>query len=240
VSDFVRRKHIAGGFEASAIRLKPNFVRDVARRDGPGEYFLYLGRLAPEKDLAILIDAWRPDLGRLVVAGDGPDEARLRAAGSKRGIEFAGALPPDEAMQVLAKARALVVPSKSFEGMPRAVLEAYAAGVPVLASDIGALPEVVDADETGLLVAPSAEAWSQALERLTNDREAGRLGRGARLRWETTYSPERNRAALIGIYEDALTERRGRARRAPRLHAGRPRPDARPVDDERRARPPAP
>ena len=117
-------------------------------------------------------------------------------------------------MQLLAGARALVVPSKSFEGMPRVVLEAYAAGVPVLASDVGALPEVVDADETGLLVAPRAEAWSRALERLTNDAEAYRLGRGARRRWEETYRPEANLAALLGIYRDALTARRpARARR---------------------------
>jgi glycosyltransferase involved in cell wall biosynthesis len=208
VSDFVRRKHVAAGFGVSGIRVKPNFVHDGPRREGAGDDFLYLGRLAPEKDLGMLVEAWRPHLGRLLVVGDGPDRAQLEAAGRNRPIEFVGAVEPREALQLLARARALVFPSRSYEGMPRAVVEAYAAGVPVLASDVGALPELVDDGETGLLVPPRTESWTKALEQLASAGESERLGAGARRRWEQTYSPERNLAALVEIYADALDARR--------------------------------
>jgi glycosyltransferase involved in cell wall biosynthesis len=84
------------------------------------------------------------------------------------------------------------------------ILEAYAAGVPVLASDIGALPEAVS-PESGLLVAPSdAGAWADAVERLLDDRESERLGQGAWRLWRDRYSPERALQNLEDAYRRAV------------------------------------
>lgn len=208
VSEFVRSKHLEGGISPEQILVKPNFVPAAPRREGGGEYFLYLGRLSNEKDVRLLIDSWCPELGRLVIAGDGPDAVALRSLGERAGVEFIGVVPPAEVPFLLARARALLFPSRSFEGMPRAVLEAYAAGVPVIASDAGALPEVVTENETGLLVAGTREAWAGAMGRLGDDLETQRLGDGAWERWRDRYSPDRGLGALKEVYARALSQKR--------------------------------
>jgi glycosyltransferase involved in cell wall biosynthesis len=204
VSDFVREKYLEAGFPAERIVVKPNFVPAAPVREAPGDYFLYLGRLAPEKDVRLLIEAWRPSLGRLVIAGDGPDEAALRAHPAAAGVEFIGAVPPEDVPPLLRRARALLFPSRSFEGMPRAVLEAYAVGVPVLASDVGALPEVVLDGESGLLVGMGTDDWTAAMTRLGDDAAAVDLGRRAWERWRDLYSPEQGLAGLVELYERAV------------------------------------
>ena len=132
VSEFVRTKHIEAGIEPDRIAVKPNFVDPLPRRQGPGEYFLFLGRLAPEKGVGPLIEAWREIPARLVVVGDGEERARL-AATAPSTVEFHDAVPGDQVGPYLARARALVVPSIWYEGAPRTITEAYAAGVPVIA-----------------------------------------------------------------------------------------------------------
>lgn len=205
VSRFVRDKHIAGGLPASRIRVKPNFAWPSARREGPGEYFLFLGRLSAEKGLPTMLRAMRALPGaRLVVAGDGPDRARMEAE-APPGVEFLGAIEPDAVPDVVRGARALVVPSACFEGAPRSILEAYAAGVPVIASAIGGLPEVVENDRTGVLV-PLADArkWEEAAERLLDDREASRLGQGAWQAWQKHFGPDQALRNLEEAYGEVL------------------------------------
>src|SRR5207253_4200048 len=103
------------------------------------------------------------------------------------------------------RARALLVPSRWYEGAPRVVLEAYAAGVPVLASRIGALPELVEDGESGLLAAPDdVPAWRAALERLSDDAESERMGARARHLWKERYSPERGLENLEEAYRSSL------------------------------------
>jgi len=206
VSRFVMEKYLQAGFPAERIVVKPNFVASTPVRRGPGDYFLYLGRLAPEKDVRLLIEAWRPEFGPLVIAGDGPDEAALRAHPAAAGVEFLGAVPPAEVPPVLCRARALLFPSRSFEGMPRAVLEAYAAGVPVVASAVGALPEVVPDGESGLLVGTRREDWAAAVAQLGDDATAVELGRRAWERWRDRYSPEQGLSGLVELYERAVRQ----------------------------------
>ena len=203
VSEFGRTKLIAAGFPRTSIHVRPNFVTATKVRTTPGEYFLYLGRLSPEKGLHQLLDGW-PDGVRLVVVGDGPQrDALARAAPSS--VEFRGALDPSDALPLLGGARALVVPSVNYEGSPRAVLEALAAGVPVLATDIGGLPELVDDDVNGLLLPlGDATAWQQGVRRLLDPSESVRLGRGALAAWRARYSPERGLESLVEAYSETM------------------------------------
>jgi glycosyltransferase involved in cell wall biosynthesis len=204
VSGFLRAKHIAGGFAPQDIVVKPNFAWPVERRRGPGEFFLYLGRLSPEKGLHGLLKAWPRQAGRLVVVGDGPDDRRLREVAPPE-VEFRGSLGPQEAAETLRRARALVLPSLSFEGSPRTVPEAYAAGVPVVASRSGALPEVIDHGVTGLLAVPGdSSSWTEAIGSLSDDRKVKRLSDGAWQAWRERYSPERGLEALEASYQRAL------------------------------------
>jgi glycosyltransferase involved in cell wall biosynthesis len=200
VSEFVRDKHADAGMDAARIRVKPNFVAPLPRREGPGGDFLYLGRLSPEKGLDRLVGRWRDIPGRLVVVGDGPDRARLEAAAPNT-VEFVGAVPPDQVGGYLAQARALVLPSICYEGAPRTVVEAYAAGVPVIANRNGALPSVVADGVTGLLVDPgNPGGWRDALARLGDDAVSARLGEGAFAAWHSRYSPEQGLADLEAAY----------------------------------------
>jgi glycosyltransferase involved in cell wall biosynthesis len=119
-------------------------------------------------------------------------------------VEFRPTVSPAEVPALIREARALLLPSVGYEAQPRVILEAYAAGVPVLASDLGALPEAVPSD-SGLLVAPGdVGAWSDAVERLLDDRESERLGQGAWRRWRDRYSPERALKNLEDAYGRAV------------------------------------
>lgn len=204
VSEFVRTKHIEAGIEPGRIAVKPNFVDPLPRRQGPGEYFLFLGRLAPEKGIGPLIEAWREIPARLVVVGDGEERARL-AATAPPTVEFHDAVPGDRVGSYLARARALVVPSIWYEGAPRTITEAYAAGVPVIASRIGALPGVVTDGVTGVLAEPGDVAsWRVAVRGLLDDATAVALGDRACAEWRTSYSPERGIVDLEGAYRAAM------------------------------------
>lgn len=209
VSEFVRRKHIEAGIASDRIAVKDNFTWPGRARRGPGEYFLFLGRLSPEKGVDTLLDAWRRggELGRLVVVGDGPEKAELRRA-APSGIEFCGGVPASDVPEIISRARALLVPSRWYEASPRTILEAYASGVPVVASRIGALPEAVDEGSSGYLApVDDADAWARVAARLLDDGESRRLGEGALRRWSGRHSPETGLAALECAYRDAVARR---------------------------------
>jgi glycosyltransferase involved in cell wall biosynthesis len=203
VSDFVREKHLRAGFAPGRMRVKPNFAPPALRREGAGDSFLYVGWLSPGKGPDRLVREWPASAGKLVVVGDGPQAAELRQAASPQ-VEFAGAVGPAEVGSYLRRARALLVPSRVPDSAPRVVLEAYAAGVPVVASDVGGLPELVEHDATGFLVGPGRPlGWSEAIERLLDDGESERLGAGAHDLWAARFTPEHAVEGLLDAYRSA-------------------------------------
>lgn len=207
VSEFVRRKYVEAGFPPERLRVKSNFAWPTARREGPGDHFLFLGRLSPEKGLQTLVSAWRNTPAKLLVVGDGPEASGLRAAAGPN-VEFAGPVPQTQVAEILRGARALFLPSIWYEAQPRVILEAYAAGVPVVASRIGGLPDLVVEGGSGLLVPPNdPDAWARAAERLLDDQETERFGAGAYRLWEERYSPERAIGDLEDAYGEALLRR---------------------------------
>ena len=203
VSDFVRDKHIEAGWPGHRIRVKPNFAWPCEPRVGPGSHFLFVGRLSQEKGLANLLRAWRKVDARLVVVGDGPESDQLRTLAPSN-VEFTGAVDRAAVTGMLSSARALLLPSVCYEGQPRTILEAFAAGVPVIASRIGALPELVDDGVTGLLADPyRADEWSAAVEALASDERTEAMGANAHARWRHRFSPETAIDDLLGAYETA-------------------------------------
>jgi glycosyltransferase involved in cell wall biosynthesis len=204
VSEFVRTKHVAAGLPSDRIRVKSNFAWACARREGAGDYFLFVGRLSREKGLEPLLRAWAGIDARLVVVGDGPDRERLLEI-APSSVEFAGSLPRDDVDHWLRGARALVVPSICYEGQPRTILEAFAAGVPVIASRMGGIPEVVLDGVSGRLVDPhEPQGWRDVVDAMQDDDEVRRLGDGAFDRWCNSFSPEIALEALERAYRDAV------------------------------------
>lgn len=211
VGEFVKHKHVEAGIAPDRILVKPNFVEAAEQRSGPGDRFLFLGRLAGEKGLDTVVRAWsrvEGDAG-LDVVGAGPDEQALRAmAADDPRIRFLGQVEPDAVPPLLRTARALVVPSRWYEAAPRTIVEAYACGVPVIASDLGALPDSVIDATTGLLVpADDERAWAGAIEALRDDATSRRLGEGAYAHWAERLSPAAGLADLERCYGEALEAR---------------------------------
>jgi glycosyltransferase involved in cell wall biosynthesis len=188
VSSFVRDKYVRNGIDHRRIRLKDNFSWPLPRRDGAGAGFLILGRLSPEKGVDTAIAATPPP-SRLTVVGEGPERHRLEAL-APANVRFVDSVEPAAVPAYLAAARALLVPSRCYEGAPRSIIEAFAAGVPVIASRTGGLSELVEDNVNGLLVPPDdVRAWRAAVARLLDDGESERLGRGAYECWQKRFSP---------------------------------------------------
>jgi len=161
------------GLPAERAVTLPNFVpgeRFAPRsRAGEGRYALVSGRLVPEKGFDTAILAARAARVPLVVAGAGPDEARLRELASGGEVSFTGRVAPERLDEMRQQAGLVLAPSRCEEACPYSVLDAHAAGVPVLASDRGGLPELVGAERA--LPAEDQAAWTGALGRLWADPE---------------------------------------------------------------------
>jgi glycosyltransferase involved in cell wall biosynthesis len=167
-----------------------------------GRYALCVGRLVEEKGFDLAVQAARAAGVPLKIVGRGPEEARLRSLSHDADVELLGELEPAELERVRSGAAVQLAPSRCEEQSPYAVLEAMAAGVPVLASQLGGLPELAGADAS--LPPGDAAAWAESLTQLWSEpEERRRRGDLARTRaWERA-APERVHAALMGVYERA-------------------------------------
>ncbi len=185
----------------------PNFLPEAqfsaATQAHEGSYALVAGRLVVEKGFDTAIAAARAAGVPLVVAGRGPDEARLRELAAGGGVRFDGWVPAPVLDGIRARAAVALAPSRWEEPCPYAVLEALGAGVPVLASDLGGLPEIVGADSA--LPAGDADAWAAALGGLWGDPQARRrIGSAALADARERFGEERYYEELMGVYQRAL------------------------------------
>ena len=207
LNDFCRDEFIRGGLPAERIAIKPNFVNapalpaSVDRRG-----ILFVGRLSPEKGIATLLSAAATlPPGSLYLAGDGPEAARVAGA---TGVLTLGNLAPQAVADAMASAVAVVVPSIWPEAFGLVAVEAFAMATPVIASQIGALEAIVEEGVTGLhAVAGDAVNLADRLRwALDHPAEMGRMGVAARARYEALYTPQRNLAQLLDIYEQAKAQ----------------------------------
>ncbi len=218
-SEFARRRLITGGLLAEKIVVKPNFVHpDPGMGAHAGGYAIFVGRLSREKGVETLLAAWETLGGRfpLKIVGEGPlGSAVARAASQMPGITWEGPQPAERTLRLMQDARALVFPSLLYEVLPTVVAEAFATGLPVVASAGGSGASMVTDGQTGLHVAAGdpCDLAAQIAWLWDHPAEAGEMGRAARCEFERTYTAERNYELLMEIY--GLAVRRDAARRAP-------------------------
>jgi glycosyltransferase involved in cell wall biosynthesis len=192
VSDDIART--LGLADAPVLRMgvDTRAIRGAVGARAPHEGLLvYIGRLVDKKGVDVLLDAVaRVASARLEVIGDGPESADLVARAQQLGILdrvcFTGRLPKSQVLAALARAQAVVIPSRvgaggDMEGTPVVLCEAMAAGVPVVASDLGGLCECIDDGVTGMLVPPAdVDALSAALAKvLSGSIDLDAMGRAA-------------------------------------------------------------
>jgi glycosyltransferase involved in cell wall biosynthesis len=208
----------AGTCDAERTVVIPNAVETgrAPRSSATGRerpLIITVGRLKAPKDFLTLVralDALPPDSFDAVIVGEGPDrsrlEAEIEALGLTHRVRLAG--ERQDVTDLLAAADVFVLPSAS-EGMPVSVLEAMAAGLPVVASRVGGVPEQVADGETGLLVEPGdAGELAAAVGRLIHDGELRRrLGAAGRARAEEEFDLDQFRRAHVELYSRELARR---------------------------------
>src|ERR1035437_545123 len=130
-------------------------------------------------------------------------------------IHFCGRMPPDRTIAAIRQARFLIFPSEGYETFGLVAIEAFACGVPVIASRLGAMEEIVEDGRTGLHFRPGdAEDLAAKIEwAWTHQEEMAAMGRAARAEYEAKYTAERNYQMLMEIYQRAITAQRGSAPR---------------------------
>ena len=182
--------------------MKPNFVDpDPGVGTGGGGFALFVGRLAEEKGIRPLLSAWDdPGLTLpLKVCGDGPLAAEVRAAAARNpAVQWLGRQPLDEVLRLMGEAAALVFPSVWYEGLPRTIVESFAKGTPVIASDLGSMAELVSPGYTGDLFAPGdGRALAAAVRGMAgNPSKLRALRANARREYELKYTAGPNYSAL--------------------------------------------
>jgi glycosyltransferase involved in cell wall biosynthesis len=170
---------------------------------------LFVGRLAPEKGTGTMLAAW-DRLGTripLKIVGDGPLKDRVvEAAARQSNVEWLGHRPVEDVHALMRKADMLVFPSEWYETFGRVAAEAFAAGTPVIAANIGAVAELVEHGRTGLKFCPGdpEDLVTQVEWALSHPAELRRMRGEVRAEFESKYTAERNYRALMEIYEAAL------------------------------------
>lgn len=207
LSEFARSRFVRGGWPAGKLVVKPNFLDvDPGVRSTGGTYALFVGRLSPEKGLDTLLDAFQQttSLRHLKIVGDGP--LMTRAAQVDARVEWVGHRSRPEVLELMRHAAMLVVPSESYEASPLTIIEAFAAGLPVIATRLGTMAEMVADGDTGLLFEPrnAADLARRIDWAATHPAAMDAIRLRARVEFERKYTAQRNYERLISIYEEAM------------------------------------
>lgn len=210
-SDFVRRQFLKAGFPFERISVKHHCVpQDPGARIEVGEYALFVGRLSPEKGVRTLLSAARlwGDSIPLRIVGNGPLRPELETQRNEEhlsSVSFDGWLAQEQVRAMMKRARFLIVPSLWFEPFGMTSIEAFACGVPVIASLSGAMTEVIEDGQTGLHFSPgdAKDLASKVEWAWTHRKEVEAMGRAARAEYEAKYTAEHNYRLLMEIYNQA-------------------------------------
>lgn len=211
LNSYGKQLFIKGGIPGQKIMVSPNVIDPPPEpAEKLGDYAVYIGRLSQEKGLVTLLNAWGQLSGiPLQVVGDGPLMSELvekMETENINNIAFLGRKPHEEALSILKNARLLIFPSEWLETFGLGIIEAFACGVPVIASRQKTIEEIIQHGENGLLFEPGdtsdlartvRECWDKP-DLLTA------MGTKARNSFETKYSWQQKYDSLMEIYERAI------------------------------------
>ena len=211
---------VKAGLPEQRIHVKPNCFPGVARCvpwDQRQRKAVFVGRVSREKGLHVLLEAWArwgEAAPALEIVGGGPDLEKLRAAvpvQNRENVVFLGLRPVEQTHTLLSQSRLMIVPSIWFEGgFPLVLREALAFGVPVIASRLGPLQEILGSDNVGRLFTPGDpdSLWQTVSSVWEDDAALREMSRNALQAAETRYSPAAHIAGLQEIYQCAMDHRR--------------------------------
>ncbi len=216
LTDFARQKLVQGGLPADKMTVKPNFLaHDPGQGGGAGGYALFVGRLTPEKGVETLLEAWKtlgPSLP-LKIAGAGPLEGWVeQAARATPGAEFLGRQDRAQVLGLMKNAAMLIVPSRWYEMFPMTIVEAFAVGLPVVASDLGSLSSIIEHGRNGrhFEAGNAGDLAAQVGQLLARPQDLADMRARARQDYLRHYSAEANFQQLTEVYALALGRRQAR------------------------------
>lgn len=215
-SEFLKKKLAANGFDESKIHCIPTFTTSKTQLGEPkvGSYGLYFGRISEEKGVETVVKAFEklPDRVVKIMGDDTTEEARRLMAYVREknltNIEFLGFKAGVELEEVIKGARYTLIPSVWYDNLPNTALESFQYSKPVIASNIGSLPELVEDGVNGFLFTPGdPEALAAKVRLLDADAVAETMGAASRARLEQRFAPEKHYDALMAVFETALQTR---------------------------------
>jgi glycosyltransferase involved in cell wall biosynthesis len=211
LTDFARDKFIAAGIPAQLIEVKPNAAsapEEAADVPHARSGALFVGRLSEEKGVRVLLEAWRELEVPLRVAGSGPMES-WAAEQPAPSAQLLGRLGRRDVLEEMNRAAFLVIPSVCYEMFPVALAEAFSCGLPVIASKLGGLADLVEEGVTGLQFAAGNPAdlaravrWAAA-----NPDQMLAMGENCHRVYREKFTPEANVAQLEAIYRATIAAR---------------------------------
>jgi len=210
LTEFAKNKFIEGGLPGDKLRVKPNFLsNDPGINYDSQNHFLFAGRLDVTKGVNVLLDSLQffHEGMKILLAGDGPLKSAVQNSNK---VKYQGQLARIELIKKLHASVALIFPSIWYEGMPMLIVEAFACGKPVIASNLGSMAELIQDGKTGLLFDPGnatdlAEKINWAY---LHKEEMKQMGINTRKEYEQKYTAERNYDLLMNIYNEAIEKRK--------------------------------
>ncbi len=201
-------------FDKNILITKGNFIPDneiyKCLKKEKGDFYLYLGRLSPEKGVDVLLESWDNNNSRLLIAGTGPEEEKLKYKyRNNKSIEFVGFIKGEKKYKLLAEAKSLIVPSIWHETFGLIILEAFYSNTPVIASKVGGIPDLIEEMKTGILF--EAGNVSDLSEKLKwceeHPKELKEMGKAGRLYAEENFSESKNYLQLMNIYSKVISKK---------------------------------
>ena len=206
LTEFARAQISRDGYDPSRIVVKGNAAPDVGLGHACGDRrIVFVGRLTKEKGADFFVRVAHRIDAEFEIIGDGPERERLCATAPPN-VTFRGWLEHASVIERIKSPTAVAMPSRWYEGFPMVLAEALSAGVPVLASRLGALAELIEDERSGMTLPVDDEtSWSAALRRILDDGAwSVQLREGARQTYDEKYNEQVNGEKLIGIYEMAI------------------------------------
>ncbi|CAN0464235.1 unnamed protein product, partial [Hapterophycus canaliculatus] len=202
---------VDAGYASENIFRRSNYILpDLGRVREKQDYGLFVGRLSPEKGINTIASAWNDHNIQtpLRIIGEGPEEKNIAKLTSHMPqVECVGQLPTDQVLEQIANAKFLIISSQWYETFGRTIAEAFSRGTPVIASNLGAMAELVSDNINGLLFEPGdSSSLADAVKRFNGltPKQCEQIQTSARQSYDERCSPEVSYRELLGIYDSVL------------------------------------
>ncbi len=205
LTDFQKDKMIEGGMPAARLQVKPNFVESVNLPYTYGDFFLFVGRLDESKglaDLLILMESCHQSNFVLIGDSESPD-----IFSKFDNVNYLGARDREVVQDYMSRCKAVVFPSKYYEGMPMVILEAFSHKKGVIARNVGAMSSMIKHGINGLRY-DDPEGLIEEVKKLEQDKQlVQNIGSGAFSDYQNIYSVEQGYQNLISLYNSIIDEK---------------------------------